>query len=67
MIPASVVDHIVAHKGDQVLFWDTDNWQALCKPHHDSTKQAEETHGFSSEMGIDGWPVDPKHPANAKQ
>lgn len=36
---ASVVDHVVAHQGDQALFWDQDNWQALCKPCHDSEKQ----------------------------
>ncbi len=37
-----VVDHIVAHRGDMVLFWDRSNWQTLCKPCHDSVKQAEE-------------------------
>jgi len=36
---ASVVDHIVAHRGDQELFWDQSNWQSLCKPCHDSEKQ----------------------------
>ena len=25
------VDHIVPHKGDQQLFWDQSNWQALCR------------------------------------
>lgn len=40
--PASIVDHIVPHRGDQSLFWDTANWQSLCKPCHDSIKQAEE-------------------------
>lgn len=33
--PATVVDHIIPHKGDPGLFWDKKNWQALCKPHHD--------------------------------
>lgn len=33
---ATVVDHRVAHKGDQQLFWDESNWQPSCKPHHDS-------------------------------
>lgn len=33
--PATVVDHIVPHKGDQKLFWDRENWQPLCKAHHD--------------------------------
>jgi 5-methylcytosine-specific restriction protein A len=42
---ATVVDHIKAHKGDQVLFWDTSNWQSLCKQHHDR-KTAIEDGGF---------------------
>ncbi|MEI6798425.1 MAG: HNH endonuclease [Pseudomonadota bacterium] len=40
--PASVVDHIKAHKGDQTLFWDSSNWQALCAPCHNGAKQREE-------------------------
>lgn len=40
--PATVVDHIVPHKGDSMLFWDTANWQALCKPCHDRWKQRAE-------------------------
>lgn len=32
---ATVVDHIVPHRGDQKLFWDRSNWQSLCKMHHD--------------------------------
>ena len=32
---ATVVDHIIPHKGDKRLFWDRRNWQALCKKHHD--------------------------------
>lgn len=43
---ARVVDHIVAHRGDMVLFWDQTNWQSLCKPCHDSVKQAEEAAGL---------------------
>jgi 5-methylcytosine-specific restriction protein A len=34
--PATVVDHVRAHKGDQALFWDTRNHRAVCKPHHDA-------------------------------
>ena len=34
-IPATVVDHIVPHRGDMRLFWDQSNWQALCKKCHD--------------------------------
>lgn len=32
---ATIVDHIVPHKGDRKLFWDRSNWQPLCKKHHD--------------------------------
>jgi 5-methylcytosine-specific restriction enzyme A len=33
---ATVVDHITPHRGDTVLFWDIDNWQALCTSCHNS-------------------------------
>jgi 5-methylcytosine-specific restriction protein A len=32
--PATLVDHIEPHKGDQVLFWKISNWQGLCVPCH---------------------------------
>lgn len=63
---ADLVDHIKPHKGDQELLWDRDNWQSLCKPCHDRHKQKQEIHGYSTEVGSDGWPVDPEHPANKK-
>src|SRR2546425_11602941 len=28
---AIIVDHIVPHRGDQQLFWDTNNWQSMAK------------------------------------
>ncbi len=34
--PATVVDHIVPHRGDAALFWDMSNWRALCAWHHRS-------------------------------
>ncbi|MFZ6801939.1 HNH endonuclease [Undibacterium sp. Di24W] len=42
---ATIVDHVIPHKGDQDLFWDTSNWQSLCKKHHDQ-KTAREDGGF---------------------
>jgi 5-methylcytosine-specific restriction protein A len=32
--PATEVDHITPHKGDMNLFWDVNNWQALCHECH---------------------------------
>jgi len=42
---ATVVDHIIPHKGDYALFWDETNWQPLCKKHHD-IKTATNDGGF---------------------
>ncbi len=42
--PSEVVDHIIPHKGDQRLFWDRDNWQALAKSCHDRKTARERTH-----------------------
>lgn len=32
--PATEVDHIIPHKGNKELFWDVNNWQALCHKCH---------------------------------
>ena len=42
--PATVVDHIVPHRGDVKLFWDRSNWQALCKSCHDKKNGREDSH-----------------------
>lgn len=41
-VPATVVDHIRPHRGDKVLFWDSSNWQAVCKRCHDSKTARED-------------------------
>lgn len=58
---ATVVDHKVPHKGDQTLFWDQDNWQSLCKPHHDGAKQSEERSGRVPGCDAAGLPRDTSH------
>lgn len=40
--PATVVDHVIPHRGDQALFWDRSNWQSLCAPHHNRHKQRQD-------------------------
>lgn len=55
---ATVVDHIIPHKGDYKLMWDRANWQPLCKPHHDADKQSMDKGGKPKQrIGVDGWPV----------
>jgi len=46
VMPATRVDHITPHKGDQVLFWDKTNWQPLCESHHNA-KTAREDSNFA--------------------
>jgi hypothetical protein len=36
LVSATVVDHVVPHRGDEMLFWDEANWAALCKRCHDA-------------------------------
>lgn len=48
--PATVVDHIVPHRGDRALFWQHDNHQPLCKPCHDR-KTATDDGGFGNAAG----------------
>jgi len=45
VMPATVVDHIKPHGGNDALFWDSTNWQPLCKHCHDSRKQKQERQG----------------------
>lgn len=42
-VPATEVDHIIPHKGDQALFWDVDNWQSLCKRCHSAKTRKEQS------------------------
>lgn len=44
---ATVVDHIIPHKGDKTLFWDEKNWQPLCERCHDR-KTVLEDGGFGN-------------------
>ena len=51
LTPATVVDHKTPHKGNKGLFYDVDNFQALCKQCHDS-KTAKEDGGFSNKIRV---------------
>ena len=62
---AQEVDHIepITHGGDP---WDWDNLQPLCKSCHSRKTLNEKRHGntYVGGCGPDGWPTDPRHPAN---
>lgn len=63
-VAATVVNHRVAHKGDEARFFAWANWEAICPPCHDRDVKAEEMRGYSTSIGLDGWPRDSRHPAN---
>jgi 5-methylcytosine-specific restriction endonuclease McrA len=61
---AAVVNHIKPHKGDEVLFFDLENTESVCKTDHDTLIQREEARGYTIGSDVDGRPVDPWHPWN---
>jgi hypothetical protein len=61
--PATVVDHVIPHKGNFNAFFLGD-LQSLCKDHHDGAKQWEEKRGYARDIGEDGFPIDRRHPFN---
>ena len=49
---ATVVDHIIPHKGSLELFWDESNHQPLCKRHHDIKTQREDGGWWDTKKGL---------------
>jgi hypothetical protein len=61
---ACIADHIEPHHGDWNSFW-LGRLQSLCKDCHDSNKRLVQERGYDPKaIGQDGWPTDPRHPAN---
>jgi 5-methylcytosine-specific restriction enzyme A len=64
---ATVADHIEPHQGDWNSFL-IGELQSLCVPCHDQGKRTIERRGFDPfATDADGWPLDPRHPANRTQ
>lgn len=63
VVPATIVDHVIPHKKNLESFW-LGKVQSLCVSHHNNTKQNLERHGYATDIGFDGWPIDPNHPVN---
>ena len=58
---ASVVDHVIPHRGDPALYLGGSNLQSLCKPHHDASKQKAERTGHVQGCDAAGVPIDRRH------
>ena len=62
---ATIVDHVVSHRGDKNAFW-TGALQSLCARCHDlKTKDERDVLAGRWQKGCDerGWPLDKRHPA----
>lgn len=66
IVVATVAHHTEPHRGDRARFFDLSNLTSLCAPCHDTDAQSIEVNGYSKAIGQDGWPIDRRHPANAK-
>lgn len=53
VVAAVLTDHIEPHKGNEELFWDTENHQSGCKDCHD-VKTATEDGGFGRSASVRG-------------
>jgi 5-methylcytosine-specific restriction enzyme A len=63
-VRATIVDHIVPHRGDMKLFWARNNWQSLCTTCGNGDKQRQERSGGKPQYRgctEDGTPLDPNH------
>jgi 5-methylcytosine-specific restriction enzyme A len=61
LVPAEIADHVEPHHGDVIKFY-CGKLSSLCKHCHDSRKRRIETRGYDPTIGVDGKPVDKRHP-----
>jgi hypothetical protein len=62
---ATLVDHDVPHHGDPNAFV-LGKLTSMCWSCHSRGKQRAEIdakRGYSEAIGVDGWPLDPRHPS----
>lgn len=60
--PASLVDHIVPHRGDQQLFRDQTNWQSLCAECHGRIKSVIERLWDAGRVSVSALRLDRRMP-----
>lgn len=60
---ADQVDHITPCLDDPALQRDPSNLRSLCAPCHAPLRH-DARRGYSTEIDVNGWPIDENHPAN---
>lgn len=65
VVAATTADHVERHNGDPKKFW-FGELQSLCTNHHSKSKQQLEVKGYTTDIGVDGFPTDPANPFNKR-
>ena len=60
---ATEVHHVIKCFDNPTLQMDPSNLESVCTPCH-APLTHDDRRGYSREIGLDGYPVDPRHPAN---
>jgi 5-methylcytosine-specific restriction enzyme A len=60
--PASMVDHVVPHKGNMNVFWNSIDWQSLCDWCHKAIKASVEYSWINGKAGQASLRLNRKHP-----
>jgi 5-methylcytosine-specific restriction protein A len=67
--PATVCDHVDPRSKNTEEGFFAGPFQSLCDAEpwrcHSSKKQQQEVRGYSTDVGLDGMPIDPNHPWNS--
>ena len=67
-LEANVVHHMKPHKGDLNLFYcSIAQLESLCAQCHNIITGQIEPYGFTTDIGLDGWPIDSNHPVYNSQ
>lgn len=54
--PATVVHHVIAHRGNKEIFYSSP-LESRCAPCHNSIEQSKEKGGTKHIVGNDGWSI----------
>ncbi len=60
---ATQVHHVLAHHGDEYAFW-SGELASLCRSCHSIETAKEQGRKVRPQIGLDGWPIDPRHSEN---
>jgi 5-methylcytosine-specific restriction protein A len=63
-VPAEQVDHKIPPRGDFTLQRAWTNLVSVCASYHSHKTRIGKPRPYSNEVGLDGYPIDPRHPAN---